>query len=144
MNTKITSKKLKLSEDKCNHLHFSKPSKPCYTSLKADNAVMKKATECSYLGDVLSTGGSIDATIEQRRQKGVGICSQITGIVNGLSLGNFYFRIIFFLREAMLINGIITNSEVWYPVKDSQLEILESIDLMLLKKLTNAHSKAAK
>ena len=132
MNTKITSKKLKLSEDKCNHLHFSKPSKPCYTSLKADNAVMKKATECSYLGDVLSTGGSIDATIEQRRQKG------------GLSLGNFYFRIIFFLREAMLINGIITNSEVWYPVKDSQLEILESIDLMLLKKLTNAHSKAAK
>ena len=44
----------------------------------------------------------------------------------------------------MLLNGILTNSEVWYPIKDSQLEILENIDLILLKKLTNAHSKTAK
>lgn len=44
----------------------------------------------------------------------------------------------------MLINGILTNTEVWYPVKDSQIEVLENIDLMLLKKLTNGHSKTAK
>ena len=144
LNAKITSKKLKLSEAKCSHLHFSKLSSNCYTNLKADDSTMKKTYECSYLGDILSTRGSIDATIEQRRQKGLGICSQITGIVNGLSLGNYYFKIGFFLREAMLLNGILTNSEVWYPIKDSQLEILENIDLILLKKLTNAHSKTAK
>ena len=144
MNSKIVSKKLRLSEDKCTHMHFSKSSSKCYTNLKADNAEMKKSKECSYLGDVLSTNGSIEATIEQRRQKGVGICSQITGIVNGLSLGNFYFQIGFFLRETMLLNGILTNSEAWYPVNDSMLDILQNIDLLLLKKLTNGHSKTAK
>ena len=144
LNTKISSKKLKLSEAKCNHLHFSKSSSQCHTTLKADNSVMKKNTECSYLGDILSTRGSIDATVEQRRQKGIGICSQIIGIVNGLSLGNYYFKIGFFLREAMFLNGILTNSEVWYPIKESQIEILQNVDLILLKKLTNAHSKTAK
>ena len=144
MNTKITSKKLRLSQEKCNHMHFSKSSSRCYTNLKVENADMKKTTESSYLGDLLNTNGSVDATIEQRRQKGVGICSQITGIVNGLSLGNFYFKIAFFLRESMLINGILTNSEVWYPLKDSQLDILQNIDLMLIRKLINGHSKTAK
>ena len=98
LNSKISSKKLRLSEEKCTHLHFSKSSTKCYTSVKAGKSNMKKSLKCSYLGDVLSTDGSIDATIEQRRQKGIGLCSQITGIVNGLSLGNYFFKIGFFLK----------------------------------------------
>ena len=144
LNTKILSKKLRLSEEKCSHLHFSKSSTKCYTNVKADKSRMKKDSKCSYLGDILSTSGSIDATIEQRRQKGIGICSQVTGIVNGLSLGNYYFKIGFFLREVMLINGILTNSEVWSPLNDSQIDVLQNVDLILLKKLTNGHSKTAK
>ena len=59
-------------------------SSTCYSELKADSSVMTKSTECSYLGDILSSNGSLNATIEQRRQKGVGICSQIT--VNGVCI----------------------------------------------------------
>ena len=77
---------------------------------------MKKSEECSYLGDILSTTGSVDNTIEKRRQKGIGIISQITGIINGLSLGHYYFKIAFIFRESMLLNGILTNLEVWHPV----------------------------
>ena len=44
----------------------------------------------------------------------------------------------------MLINGILTNSEVWSPVNDSQIDVLQNVDLILLKKLTNGHSKTAK
>ena len=73
LNTKIISKKLRLSAAKCNHLHFSKKSSSCYSNLKVDNLEMKKSEECSYLGDILSSNGSIDATIESRRQKGIGI-----------------------------------------------------------------------
>ena len=86
INTKIVSKKLRLSADKCNHLHVSKTPTNCYSTLKADSSTMKKSTECSYLGDILSSSGSLDATIENRRQKGIGLCSQITGMVNGLAL----------------------------------------------------------
>ena len=39
-----------------------------------------------------------------------------------------------------------TNAEVWYPISDSQIEILENVDLMLFRKLVNVHghSKTAK
>ena len=91
INTKIISKKLRLSAEKCNHLHVSKTPTNCFSNLKADNLMMKKSTVCSYLGDVLSSNGTIDATIESRRQKGIGLCSQITVMVEGLSLGHYYF-----------------------------------------------------
>ena len=43
----------------------------------------------------------------------------------------------------MLLNGISTNA-VWNHLKAKQLEILESIDMMLLKKVLNAHTMTAK
>ena len=102
---------------------------------------MKKSVECSYLGDILSASGSVDATIEKRRQKGIGICSQISGMINGLSLGHYYFKIAFLFRETMLLNGMLTNLEVWHPVSSSQIEILEKIDTNFLRKVLKSHSK---
>ena len=88
--------------------------------------------------------GSVDNTIEKRRQKGIGICSQITGIINGLSLGHYYFKIAFIFRETLLLNGILTNLEVWHPVTDTKLEILEKVDQNYLKKILKSHSKTPK
>ena len=65
-------------------------------------------------------------------------------MVNGISLGHHYYRIAFMCRECMLLNGILTNSEVWYPINDTQLEVLEDIDLMLIRKLMKGHAKTAK
>ena len=105
---------------------------------------MRKSEECSYLGDTLSVTGSIDATIEKRRQKGIGICSQISGMINGLSLGHYYFKIAFLFRETMLLNGMLTNLEVWHPVSITQLEVLEKIDASFLRKILKCHSKTPK
>ena len=76
--------------------------------------------------------------------KAEGVCSQIIGMVNGLSLGHYFFKISFLYRDTMLENGILTNAEVWYPISDSQIGILENVDLMLIRKLVNVHSKTAK
>ena len=65
---------------------------------------MKKSEECSYLGDILSVKGSVDEKIERKRQ--------ISGMINGLSLGHYYIKIVFVLRETMLLNGTLTNIEV--------------------------------
>ena len=144
INTKIYSKKLRLCTNKCNHLHISKTNTNCYSNLKADVSTMKKSTVCSYLGDILNSSGSLDSTIENRRQKGIGLCSQITGIVNSLSLGHYYFEISFLLRESIFLNGTLTNAEIWYPISEKQVEVLENVDLMLIRKLLKGHSKAAK
>ena len=47
------------------------------------------------------------------------------------------------LREAILINGILTNSEVWYRVSEEDMRILEAADDDLFRKIFNAHSKTA-
>ena len=55
----------------------------------------------------------------------------------------FYMDTALILREAMLLNGIMTNSEVWYIVKEEHIKTLESADNELLRKVFNAHSKTA-
>ena len=44
----------------------------------------------------------------------------------------------------MFMNGTLTNAEIWYPISEKQIEVLENVDLMLLRKLLKGHSKAAK
>ena len=145
INVKMEQKKLRLSQKKCVQIHIGKKKDDrCTTTLKVHENTMLKKDHASYLGDILSADGTIDATIEDRRQRGIGIESKITGMVNNVSLGIHFFRIALTLRESMMINGILTNSEVWYSVKKKHLDVLESLDLMLLRKFFKAHSKTAK
>ena len=48
------------------------------------------------------------------------------------------------LREAMLLNGVLYNSEAWHGVTMKQIESLESIDEALLRTILKAHSKTPK
>ena len=49
----------------------------------------------------------------------------------------------FILREARLINGTLTNSEVWPSLNQQNFESLEAADLDLMRKIFNAHSRTA-
>ena len=76
VNVKIEAKKLRLSQDKCYKIHIAKQSnnfRKCEINLKAHDEAMKSATQAKYLGDILNEEGKIDFTIEERRQKGIGI-----------------------------------------------------------------------
>ena len=143
INMKMESKKLRLSAEKCNHMYIAKNKSECSINLKVHDEMMKKTESCSYLGDVLSSDGSLDLTIEERRQKGVGIVSQISSILSSISMGFFFMEIAFTLRESLLINGTLTNSEVWPNIRKEHLESLEAADLNLMRKIFNSHSKTA-
>jgi hypothetical protein len=41
------------------------------------------------------------------------------------------------LRESMFLNGILTNSEIWYGLKKSEIEQLENLDKDLMRKIMN-------
>ena len=45
------------------------------------------------------------------------------------------------LRNAMLLNGILYNSEAWHDISEEDMKVLESIDEHLLRSLVNGHSK---
>ena len=142
INAKIESKKLRFSSDKCYKLHIGKKGN-CMHKLKAHEENMKDVKIAKYLGDILNTKGTIDDTIADRRNKSIGKNSQISTILDSITFGMFFIDTALILREAMLINGILTNCEVWYKVTEEHLKVLEAADNDLFRKIFNAHSKTA-
>ena len=47
------------------------------------------------------------------------------------------------MRNGMLLNGILTNSEVWYGVLKKHVEKLEKNDELFLRSVLDSHSKTA-
>ena len=48
------------------------------------------------------------------------------------------------LREALLCNSMLLNSEAWSDLKEIQIEKMEVVDRSLLRSLVEAHSKTPK
>ena len=143
INVKIESKKLRFSKTKCFKLHISKKQTNCSNKLKAHDDTISDVKKAVYLGDTLNQEGTIDDTIDSRKNKSIGRINQISSILTSISLGMYFIDIALVLRESMLLNGILTNCEVWYNVKEDHLTTLESADNELMRKMFNAHSKTA-
>ena len=105
INTQVKMKKLKF--------HTGKTNTMCH-DLKVHGTRMGKVSEDTYLRDVISQDGSNCKNIKSRAGKGLGIISQILTILETVSFGKYYFQIAMTLRESMFLNGILTNSEIWY------------------------------
>ena len=89
---------------------------------------MKKLKSEKYIGDFISDTGKINETIEERKRKAFGIVSDIIAILEEVPFGPHYIEAGLEMRNRMLINGILTNSEIWYGAKDKLLENLEQVD----------------
>ena len=115
VNTFVEHKRLKLSGTKCHRIHIGKGHKDC-PSVKVHGAQMKDSESEKYLGDLIDTSGKINATIDHRKSKGTGIISEIVSIVEEIPFGKHEIEVAMKLREAMLINGLLYNSEAWHGV----------------------------
>ena len=131
-------KKLIFSDTKCKHIHAGKESPFC-PDLQVHGKPMEKSSREKYLGDLICDtllgNGCNEQNVKNRKSKGIGIVSQIMVILETVSLGYFYFEIAILLRESLLINGILYNSEVWYGLTKAQVSELESVDRLLLRRI---------
>ena len=96
---------------------------------------MPAVSSDTYLGDVICGDGTNKLNIENRVSKGLGKIAQIMSMLDRISLGKHYFKIAFLLRESTFLSSILTNSEVWYRLTKTELEELEVLDRMLLKRI---------
>ena len=64
--------------------------------------------------------------------------SEILNLLDILCSGIHYIEIALLLRESMFLSSMLNNTEVWYDVKRSEVESLEAMDLILLRKLLRA------
>ena len=142
INTEIEMKKLKFhvpdvnGKSKCHKMHIG-TKHGCCPILKVHNTVVEEVTEDTYLGDILSSDGRNNKNIANRISKGIGIISQMMHMLESLSLGEHYFEIAILFREAMFLNGILTNSEIWYNLSESDINEFESLDRLLLRRILN-------
>ena len=145
INTMIEMKKLDFhtpdlnGKSKCHTMHIGKRNENC-PKLKVHGYDMEKVSSDCYLGDIISSDGKNKLNIEARVAKGLGIVSQIMDILKTVSFGEHYFQIAATLRESMLINGILTNCDVWYGLTNNDINQLEEVDKLLLRQVLNVAS----
>ena len=117
---------------KCHQLHVGKQNKFC-PQLRVHGSKMECVQSDTYLGDTISSNGSNSENLSKRISKGNGIITHIKNILDNVSLGSYYLKIALLLRESLLINGYLTNSEVWYGLRTSEIQELENVDVTLLR-----------
>ena len=147
INTIIELKKLEFhtskpnKKSKCHYLHIGNENHVC-PGMKVHGQKADKVEEAFYLGDIVRNDGKNSSNIKSRIKKGMGIVSKILDILNTISFGKKYFEIARTLREAELINGILTNAEVWYGIKQSEIDELEMVDKLLIRRIFGAPESA--
>ena len=118
---------------KCHQMHIGRKLPVC-PELKIHGHKMEKVTEDKYLGDILSSTGSNTPNLRARIARGIGKINEIISILETISFGHQYFRIVVLLREALFLNSILTNVEVWYGLKSCEISELEDLDRNLLRR----------
>jgi len=137
INAQFEMKNLNLNKKKCHQIHIGKPNANCPT-LKSHQDNIIKVNQDKYLGDVISSDGKNDVNVKNKISSGLGAISNILNILREVSLGEFYFKIAFLLRQTMFISTILLNSEAWLNLTLKNIEDLEKIDHILMQRIFEA------
>ena len=140
INTQIELKKLKFhtmdknGKSKCNVMHVGKHSIIC-PQLKVHGSPMHTVTHTKYLGDIVAADSRNDLNIKSRVAKGMGNITRVMNILEKVTLGSHYYKTAILLRESIFLSALLINSESWHGVTAENINQLESLDKLLLRKI---------
>ena len=63
---------------------------------------------------------------------------KILDVLEDIHFGELYFQVAIILRNSLLVSSLLCNSEVWFNLTKAELDLLETVDLMLLRSLLGA------
>ena len=142
IEAKILAKNLNLGQEKCSIMHIGKKVSEC-KQLTVNNLPMNTSSKEKYLGNIITSDGTINENISERCNKTIGTVIQILSMLKELHFGYYYFEMAILFRNSILLNGMLFSIEALYGIKREHLEKLESCDKLLLRKVLGAHSKTA-
>ena len=96
---------------------------------------MEEKKDQVYLGDVISSNGTHQKNVQARKNKGLGIITQIMQILQSTFFGKYYFEVALVLRSSLLLSSLLLNSEAWVNLTDKNIRALEQTDEILLSKI---------
>ena len=120
INAFMEANKLTLAHKKCSKIHVGKKCKKC-PNLNVHEEEMKESQAETYLGDVISEDGKLDATIKARKVKAFSYLSEIRALLSDMPFGKRRLEIGLLLRDAMFVNGVLCNSEVWHSISKTHI-----------------------
>ena len=162
LKCKTSTKKLQFGIDKCKKIHIGKTHEeykcqPIYvdkwTEHEEENKktgiieikdvfegeeVMGDSNSEKYLGDIISKDGRNILNIKARLSKGKGIIKKILNILNCIPFGKLFYQIAILLRNSLLVSSVLCNSEAWFNLTNSDLKMIETIDIEFLRKILKA------
>ena len=165
---KTDSKKLQFGAKKCKKMHIGRYQEDfkCqqlfvdnWEEVKVENTdtgevtmedccvgeeIMEEKDSEKYLGDLISNDGRNIKNIKARVIKGKGIVTRIMTLLEGIPFGRFYFEVAMILRNSLLVSSLLFNSEAWYNVSNAELDLIETVDLMLLRSILKAPKSTPK
>ena len=121
-------------KSKCHKLHVGISNSLC-PDLLVHGSPMECVKSDTYLGDVIEATGSNTENIKSRILRGKGVLAQIRKYLDTVSFGSHYFKIALLLRESLFLSSILTNSESWYGLTQSQITDLENLDQIFFRSL---------
>ena len=71
-----------------------------------------------------------------------GVINQLMAKLEGTVYGPYYFEVALILRRSHLISSILTNCEAWYGLSNADIEHLEQIDEMYLRRVLEVKAAA--
>ena len=144
INSQIEQNKLTLNTNKCHKLHLGNKKDLC-PKLSAHQQEMKEKSQEKYLGDIVSSDGTNNNNIKNKVNIGIGKISSIMNILREVSLGRkFYFTIATILRESILLSSMLLNSEAWIGITQANIDELEQVDEILLRRILETPSTTPK
>ena len=166
LNAKTNAKKLQYGVEKCHQLHVGQHNANC-PDLHIDSWTLQKVEESKtgidnlvdvndenypvetvdkekYLGDIITADGQNSKNIKARRDKSLGVEIQIMNILEDVSFGTFTIEVALILRQSLFLSSLLNNSESWYNVRKTEIDIMESADEKLLRKILEAPIKTPK
>ena len=108
------------------------------------NIFMQTLSEKKYLGDIISDNGTNKANIRERTNRATGTVNKILTILCERPYGKHYFKAAKLMREAMLVNGMLGNSESWINITKQDIEDLDKPDTILKRKILSLSGNPSK
>ena len=167
INAKTATKKLQFGADKCHIMHIGKDiPKHKKDNFYVDSWLMEEVEDVEtntketremfdgemeieesdhkkYLGQIISHDGTNTKNIVNRASKGRGTVNKIETILKNTLGGTFFFEISIILRNSLLISSMLSGSETWYNMKETDYRKLEQTDEILLKKILKCSNQVA-
>ena len=133
MNAKSNTKIFQFGKEKCHKLHIGCNKGRCpdlyldtwkidsteeydtgrkiLNDVIDDDYKIEQSDEERYLGDLITSNGKNGKNMAARKSKGIGIVDRICSILNDVFFGPYFFQTALVLRESLLLNSVLRNSE---------------------------------